>query len=203
MIPALLLLAALRMVPLALCLPLPGLVPRLAFGLVLASFGTSLPQDPSWLKATLSGAALGLAVLAPVWAARWAGAMVGRAVRTPAIDAIYTTTAWLVFFAVGGPTLLLRVASFPLEGVVVHGRRFVQLAASVALPTLLALAIVEVLAGIAQRWEHATEAPLHAQQVARSLRPLVASLVLLGGLASLAHGVGEAIRVEASTSVLP
>ena len=202
MTPALLLLAALRMVPLALCLPLPGLVPRLAFGLVLASFGATLPQDPSWLNATLSGAALGLAVLAPVWAARWAGAIVGRAVRTPTIEGIYTTTAWLAFFAVGGPSLLLRVAALPLDGAV-HGHRFVQLAASVALPTLLALAIVEVLAGIAQRWEHATETPLHAHRVARSLRPLVASLILLGGFASLAHGVGEATRGEASTSVLP
>lgn len=200
---ALLLLAALRMVPLALCLPLPGLVPRLALGVVLASFDATLPQDLSWLHAALTGVALGLGVLVPVWAAGWAGAIVGRAVRTPSLEGIYTTTAWLAFFAVGGSSLLLRVAAFPLDGVAIHGRLFAQLAASLALPTLLALAIVEVLASVAERWERAAETPFQAHRVARSLRPLVASLLLLGGAASFAHGVGEATRREGRAGVLP
>ncbi|MEO6954286.1 MAG: hypothetical protein ABI321_20960 [Polyangia bacterium] len=196
-----LLLAALHTVPLALCLPLPGLLARLAFGLVLASFGGA--HDTSPLHAIVSGLGLGLMVLAPVWAARWAGAIVGKAVRTPALDGIYTTLAWLAFFAVGGPVLLMCASALPTDGFAMHGARFVELAASLALPTLLALAILEVLAAVANRWELAAETPLQAHRVTRSLRPLVASLLLLGGLASFAHGVGQSVAEAGRSGVLP
>ena len=140
----------------------------------------------------------------PPWqGTRWAGAIVGTAVRTAALDALYTTLAWLVFFAVGGPHLLLRASAMPTDGIATQGRRLVELAASLALPTLLALAIVEVLGAVAERWESAAEMPLHAHSVARSLRPLVASLLLLGGLASFAHGVGDAVGRTTTAGVLP
>jgi len=176
--------AALRTVPLALCLPLPGLFPRVALGLALASFGAP-PEAP--LRAIVDGVALGLGVAGPVWAARWAGRIVGGPSRSP-LSPLYATLAWITFFIAGGPVLLFGAASQQMP----RGAQLFSLAARLALPALLAFAIVEVLAGLASRVEG--DAPFEAQRVAAASRPLLAALLALGGLASFAHGVAQALR---------
>ncbi len=122
-----------------------------------------------------------------MWAARWAGGVVGVPARSP-LSTLYATLAWLAFFVAGGPMLLFGAVSMHLS----RGTQLFSLAARLALPALLAYAIVEVLAGLAVRVEGETPT-FGAARLSSASRPLLAAVMVLSGLASFAHGVAAAL----------
>ena len=64
------------------------------------------------------------------------------------------------------------------------------LAAGLALPTLLALAVVELCAGMIGRVERAAALDAGAPRLARAARPIVALLLFCASLAAFAEGIG-------------
>ena len=200
--------AAMRAVPLALCLPLPGVAVRVAVGLVLASAGAGVPGSDGGepLHELVIGLALGLAVAAPVAAARYAGRVIegGLRARTRSLGLLFATLAWLVFGAAGGLSLLVNayLGSYkrvPLGGGIelVARAGFCGLVADLALPALLALAVVELGAGILARFEDGADLPIGAQRLAHAARPLVALLLVVASLAAFSRGVSAATRTTA------
>src|SRR5262245_9722035 len=104
--------ALLRALPMAFALPLPGLVPRAALALVFALCAVAGPvsaESRTWPVEAVRGLALGLSVAGPVWAARWAGAVVGRPLAgggrrfdLAAWPELSGVLAWAIFAATGG-----------------------------------------------------------------------------------------------------
>ncbi len=199
--------ACLRALPLALCMPLPGWWLRIAFGLVLALAGASAPtlQTFSWDHAPLelfAGVALGLLATLPVWAARWAGGLVGvqMGATRDAVQTTFAVIAWLAFCAARGPQLLLSayLASYkiwPTGQMIAAGHALLALTASLALPSLLAVGLVELCAGLVQRFERSARLPLDARALASAVRPLVVALLLAGSLAAFTQSVAAATRM--------
>ena len=197
--------AALRAMPLAMCLPLPSLPGRVALGLVLVAIGAGVPgigemsADRIPLELAL-GLALGLLTSAPLWAARWAGALIGSQLldRRESVSALYTTVAWLAFCAVKGPSLV--VASYihsysiaPGMDISTLGSKMFVLVASLALPSLIAIAVVELCAGVVQRFERGAGLPVEARAIAHAARPVLVLLLLAGSVAALATSVAGSV----------
>ena len=212
-----LLAALMRALPMALCLPLPGVVPRIALGLVLASAGLGVPGlakvELARLPAELVlGLALGLLVAAPVWAARYAGGLVGATLESRkdggAFGLLFGTLAWVVFCGVGGLSMLLdaylgsyarsslREAPAPgtVDTLVRAGGDLLALSCKLALPALLSIAILELGAASLARFEESAGFDLGAQRIARGARPVLAMLLVVASLAAVSHGVGLATR---------
>jgi len=217
--PDALLAAWLRAVPLALCLPLPGLAARLALGLVLGLVGAGAPGlalSSLRLPHELAiGLMLGLGVAAPVWAARWAGDLIGYSIARAhrPLTSLYSVLAWLAFLAVGGANLLVSAyassyaryspgAAAQLDdGVIEAGAALATLAARLALPSLLAIAAVELSAALLARFERGAQLAIDAPSLARGLRPLLVLLLLVASLAAFSQGVGAATRAVAVSPI--
>ncbi len=196
-----------RAVPMALCLPLPSVGARLALALVLV--GAGLPTIDAHSSARLPaelilGVTLGLLVAAPVWAARWAGALVGGAIvprqQLEAPGLLFATLAWITFGASGGFTALLEAylgahAYAPAPDALVHaGAGLLALGCRLAVPALLALAILELGVVVIARFEESAGLSLGVAQLGRGARPVIAMLLVAASLAAIGHGVGDATR---------
>jgi type III secretory pathway component EscT len=202
-------LALARALPLCLVLPLPGWPPRLALALVLgwsAPLGSAAP-DGALPVEIARGLALGLGLGLPVWAARAATRALGLvAAREHAIfDWSAAALAWSLFCAFGGATLLCGAylgsyAAWPLGGptplgeahglaLLESGRGAFALFARLALPGLLAVALLELCTGLLARLEGAARAPLGAARLGQALRPIIALVLFSGSLAALVAGL--------------
>jgi type III secretory pathway component EscT len=202
------LLGLLRALPLALCLPLPGLLPRFALALLLAAAAPASAGAVSLPTDLVTGAALGLLVAAPVWAARFAGDLVGGALgprtRTDTVGLTLAALGWVVFSAAGGLSSLLAAflgsyARWPaapqgLDGLVRAGTELLGLGCRVALPALLGLAVLELGASLLARFEESAGLELGAARLTRSARPAVAMLLVVASLAAFSMGITSAVR---------
>lgn len=210
--------ACLRAAPLCFVLPLPGLLARIALAIVLACAGagavSAAPLGGATLIAELArGLALGLAVAVPIYAARWAGHLIGAASARRGVASMELASGvlgWVIFCAAGGGLLLVEAylgsyARWPLgaplltggatvAAIAKAGGELLALTGSLALPALLALALVELSGALLSRFERSAGFPVGAGTLAAAARPLVAMLLLVASLAAFVEGVGSATR---------
>jgi type III secretory pathway component EscT len=217
--------ALLRAAPLCLVLPMPALAARLTLALTLAVVALGAPGVDHLGTATLGvelarGIALGLGVAAPLYAARWAGALIDRhgtrQVGGPATQ-IASALGWVVFCAAGGAELLAQAylhsyARWPagagtfardVAALTRLGVDTFALSAQLALPALLVLGLVELSVGLVARFERTVRFDGGIAALSSTARPMLVALLLTASVAAFTHGVGAAVlgAVERERSV--
>jgi flagellar biosynthesis protein FliR len=120
--------------------------------------------------------------------------------RREGMSTLFEVIAWMAFCAARGPYLLIAAVAksyrvWPGTASVSQvGGEAVALAVSLALPSLLAIALVEVCATLAQRLETSARMPFDARSLALALRPVVVMLLCVASLAAFTESVANATR---------